>query len=638
MQADTQRQSTRVPLGVLVELTHEDFDESFQADGVDLGVGGLGMRAAFLPDVGSRMRASFDAPDDGRRVEAPCEVVWAKDSGPHVGQVGLRFTSLDPKARQAIEGMITRATDAEAPGPVRKHVVEPEVEELGSDEHTAVRLFIDGVDSSIPARVLARYAGGVRVVQRLGLFQLGTRVDVQNGSRRCSRIEGVAIRTDRGVPELILDLALDATPPALEGGPAAARAPNATALDAEADALVGDGAPDTLPDPPSEPPAQAVASADVADPPPVADTPTPVMHVIRARPPQAPVVAPSFPDRPRAVPAVDEGDRPSRWDALRDAVRRAEPQVRRMRAVLARVLAGIVPLLSRLRLGARALVARVRPSIARMWSRVASRSGHFVAVLRTRLGSRVPLLGARPKKRRTTAPPPTRSNVTRSRKAPAAAGVGRERARTLMLSLVAFAGAAGLVYALSPGSTDEVETHRDVEALESATSGASSGAPATEDRSTDAPEAEEGSTARAEPAAAAPQAPGTVPASSPYADPSGGEEAADGPDAQEAAPELTRAFGAASVPGGRSFLLRMSQPVESLRGVAEANGFTVIVPDSLSLDRAGPIAAAHPAVERSLVLNRGDHAELSIKFVEGRTPSYRVTGRGRAIEITLANE
>jgi hypothetical protein len=126
-----------------------------------------------------------------------------------------------------------------------------------------------------------------------------------------------------------------------------------------------------------------------------------------------------------------------------------------------------------------------------------------------------------------------------------------------------------------------------------------------------------------------------VPPSSPYAATADELDEAPAGVRAAAAPELTRAFGADSVPDGRSFLLRMSQPVERIRGMAESNGFTVVVPDSLSLDRAGPIAAAHPAVDRAIVLNRGDHAELSIRFVQGRQPAYRVAGRGRAIEIVL---
>ena len=61
----------------------------------------------------------------------------------------------------------------------------------------------------------------------------------------------------------------------------------------------------------------------------------------------------------------------------------------------------------------------------------------------------------------------------------------------------------------------------------------------------------------------------------------------------------------------------------------------VTIPNSLSLDRAGPIASNHPLVERAMILNRGDHAELTITFVEGRRPAYRVVARNSAIELVI---
>ncbi|NOY91838.1 MAG: hypothetical protein GXP55_11630, partial [Deltaproteobacteria bacterium] len=94
-------------------------------------------------------------------------------------------------------------------------------------------------------------------------------------------------------------------------------------------------------------------------------------------------------------------------------------------------------------------------------------------------------------------------------------------------------------------------------------------------------------------------------------------------------------FGAEDVPRARDFTLRMSRPVEGLRGEALPDGFRVDVDGSLSLDRAGPIAAAHPLVERATVLNRGDHAELRIRFVSGRHPAYRVRARGASIVISI---
>jgi hypothetical protein len=66
-------------------------------------------------------------------------------------------------------------------------------------------------------------------------------------------------------------------------------------------------------------------------------------------------------------------------------------------------------------------------------------------------------------------------------------------------------------------------------------------------------------------------------------------------------PEAVRgtAFGADSVSGGEKYVLRMSNPVVEMDGIIEEDGFSVTIPGSLSLSRAGPIATAHPDVEHA---------------------------------------
>jgi hypothetical protein len=80
----------------------------------------------------------------------------------------------------------------------------------------------------------------------------------------------------------------------------------------------------------------------------------------------------------------------------------------------------------------------------------------------------------------------------------------------------------------------------------------------------------------------------------------------------------------------------MSKPITSLQGIPEQEGFTVVIPGALSLDRAGPIAAAHPLVKRSTIVNKGDHAVLTISFSRGASPVYRVAGKGAVLEIVIA--
>jgi hypothetical protein len=79
----------------------------------------------------------------------------------------------------------------------------------------------------------------------------------------------------------------------------------------------------------------------------------------------------------------------------------------------------------------------------------------------------------------------------------------------------------------------------------------------------------------------------------------------------------------------------MSLAPSALEGQADAHGFTVTIRGALSLDRAATIARSNPAVDRASILNRGDHAVLDVRFVEGRSPPYRVEIRGEAVDISI---
>ena len=50
------------------------------------------MRASVLPEVGSTLRCQLDNPAGGEAIEMIGRVVWAHESGPHVGEFGIRFT------------------------------------------------------------------------------------------------------------------------------------------------------------------------------------------------------------------------------------------------------------------------------------------------------------------------------------------------------------------------------------------------------------------------------------------------------------------------------------------------------------------------------------------------------------------
>lgn len=94
-------------------------------------------------------------------------------------------------------------------------------------------------------------------------------------------------------------------------------------------------------------------------------------------------------------------------------------------------------------------------------------------------------------------------------------------------------------------------------------------------------------------------------------------------------------FGDTEVPRGRAHTLRMSGPVHEIRGIREPDGFSVAIMGVLSLDRASPMVLENAAIERATMMNRGDHAVLTVRFVPGRTPLYQVVARGSAIDVTV---
>jgi hypothetical protein len=238
----------------------------------------------------------------------------------------------------------------------------------------------------------------------------------------------------------------------------------------------------------------------------------------------------------------------------------------------------------------RTQLSRVRFLVTAQWGRLVQRRAHA--------------------RRRTTAPslrvqktlPPVRMQRAEPRP-PRRIG----RFVTVALALVGI----GLgVYALAPRSgADRIRLRQ-----RSATPGESSGAPASAELS-NAPKPVVSSL----PAAQA-TAPKPAPAQHPAA---------------PAAETVAARFGDASVPNGRSFVLRMSGPVLGLEGERREDGFSVRIHGRLALDRASPIATSHRAVARALILNRGEYAELTVEFLPGMHPKYQVLGKGNAIEVTL---
>ncbi|MEM7137269.1 MAG: PilZ domain-containing protein [Myxococcota bacterium] len=505
----------RVPLDeVLVRLYPEGFiDESFEADGINVGPGGLSMRASMLPEVGSTLRCQLESPGSEVPIEMIGQVVWAHDSGPQLGEFGIRFTRLSDGDQNRIEALIQRwgRTTATAP---------------------TVRLQLDGVESPIVAEFQSETDQTLRVEQTLPFLAIGSGVENEATGRR-GHLETVELMFDEEVPKLVLSIGYqtDASVEAAGDDPELGR--------------------DTMPD-----------------------------AIERPSRPNQRTSAPRLHDTPTIVryDAQEElSFDPSTADRVRDYARAASDQVSSSVGNMKN-----------------AITQGVIPSVTRATRRSATVASRFVEALRERLEDK-----------------PRRKQVPRSEAARAHLKNSKRSGRryvliALVITLVALSGWGIYLWAASPAPALDAP-------VEVADVGES-------------------------PTGASPDAAAPVPVE-PEAEPEGSAQAALVPDqGAPLPPERVQGlvFGADDVPGGEAYVLRMSNPVTEMDGLVEDDGFSVMIPGSLSLSRAGPIATAHPDVEHAAIHNRGDFSELTLRFVAGRHPAYRVQARGPAIEITIA--
>lgn len=661
MQAAIERRASRgprIPLDdVLIELSHEGFDEAFEADGVDVGLGGLAMRAPILPDVGSRLHCSFQTPGDGDRVSADCEVVWAKDSGPHIGQFGLRFMGLGGEAEESLERLLSSWSDL---------LGDP----LLAAQPTTTTLELEGVRSPLVGEVAHRSSDVLLVEQALPFLSVGIGV-AEVGASRVGRLTAVDLRMEEATPRLVLTIVYEDGQVASDGpADAVDTAPMDTMPDTETpeEGWVARGEQDGAPAPASQAVGRVVEarreSLPVADAHDVDDREAPAqgrsetaqVFTLEARDDDE--VASTDEDRR----LIDEMTGPKDARALALHVKgRLVTFGRAARAWIAVVAARLVPAarngLARTKKFGAAARQRGGPAVAATLGRLRGLALAFAGVLRSRVGKVRQNRAGRAKKRSTARPPEAGTNVRSSQRGEAEPPPRSKGRRTALLSAAVALSVAATAYALTPadeGLGFEVDKPPKRSRFVAAPAPAPAAQAAPAPAAAPSPAAQVAPAEPVESAAlramgepsyqagqmpaptfptlgdARPQAPGAVPADSPYAvDQSAAGEAS-------GASASGRAFGAQNVPRARSYTLRMSRPVQSLRGEALADGFKVIVDGALSLDRAGPIAAAHPHVDRSMVLNRGDHSELTIRFVGGRTPAYRVVARGSAIEVQIA--
>ncbi len=191
--------ASRKSIRATVDLTPgDDARESWQADAIDLSMGGMSMRANVLPEVGERLSLMFRH-EGTHTIAARGEVVWALDKGPHAGAFGVRFTDVPPAAEQSLRRMLDEKDDV-----MVSDVKLP-------PEDARVKLFIQGMDAPLRARVRTTGQGEMVVGSDLSFLKLGDKVDVDGGA---SKVSGVIDRVDvevdpkTRVPRLVLSIDL----------------------------------------------------------------------------------------------------------------------------------------------------------------------------------------------------------------------------------------------------------------------------------------------------------------------------------------------------------------------------------------------------------------------------------------------
>jgi hypothetical protein len=493
-----------VPLDeVLIKLHPEGFHQEFEADGINVGAGGLSMRASVLPEVGATLRCQLDNPKGGEAIEMIGRVVWAHERGPHVGEFGIRFTHLSADDQTRIEALIQcwGRTTAKAP---------------------TVRLLLDGVGASIVAEVQSESDTGLSVEQPLPFLAIGSTVINENTSRR-GHLEAVELKMDEATPKLVLSIGYE--------------------VEQASEASAGDATDrDTLPE----------------------ETPLAVQANRRS-------TEDRMQDTPRIVrydPDVETPESETASERLRAYAKLASDQLASsVGSARAAVTDGLLP----------KITTNVKELIALI--------ARFIGALRSQLDEK-----------------PRRRQVPRSEAARAHLKNTRRDGRRYVLVAAMACGIVAAGWGIYLWAAAGLDTATDTETATEATAETATGTEA-------ATEAGQGAAIGAYEVQGAPLPPemihGTV-------------------------------FGADSVSGGEKYVLRMSNPVNEMDGIIEADGFSVTIPGSLSLSQAGPIATAHPDVEHASILNRGDFSELTLRFVAGRQPAYRVEARGPSIEITIA--
>jgi hypothetical protein len=672
----------RIPLNKSLVVEFEGLTESIEVDCVDLSTGGASLRTTLLPEEGTTVFCSFESVSEGADFGAWGKVAWVSSEGKRGNEFGICFQNLDSEVETRISRLLTRQMTLTS-NPLR----------LSSQPGT-VKLMLDGAPAPIEAYLVDYDDERMTFAQDLDLLQLERGLlAFESPDKSCrGRIESIDLEIDKQVPKLFITMRKD--PVVCEQAIPIADEPEIHHLSEACDLEPMPAASETLPSDESKPvlnvSQKPTASETLSETLP-SDESKPFLNVSQTlceaqESPCEPEISSDADTRKTTETATlfalpeDDVSHEAPTDLSRDYRGMAA-------AVLATVMKTLIAvsavLLARSKLFLGRFAMSTGKSAGEKWEELISGSKgkiqqSVVPFIKTAF-HRLPSLQLLKKKRRTTAAPPSLLNTKSKAKA---GGFKNKDSRfrfvpSLVLPGLAVGGIVLAFYGFGSWSDDHrIPLHRPV-AVErptvrpavppvNTTSAQTAAVPPVTAVSKEAaiardPGASSSATplANATPIAAAsssqnaprnPVAPPTTnaamprgvtntPASIPAALAASAPVETPQIASSSTEPEKKKAepvFGSQKTVAGRSFTLRMSKEITELNGTPEQDGFTVIIPGSLSYDRAGPLVAANPLVASSVILNKGDHSALTIRFAQGKSPAYRVAAKGATLEITIA--
>ncbi len=249
------REANRRRFNGTVELAFPEESECYEADAIDLSIGGMSLKTAFLPDVGSELDCRFVVDgSEPQTVQARAEVVWAKEHGGDAGSFGLRFKDMTRSDLVAVQLLCdprlgrSKAKSSHAPATTQQPAsaatpqrAAPNAEAKVSGAQDNIRLKLPTMPKPLKASLRSEAKDAMVVAMDLSFIELGGHVDVDrlDGSTSPGTLEGVDLDIDphSHTARLVLTLAL--TEGASDARPVASAAHKPTAATREASARDG---------------------------------------------------------------------------------------------------------------------------------------------------------------------------------------------------------------------------------------------------------------------------------------------------------------------------------------------------------------------------------------------------------------